>query len=205
MESPFWKVGYRVLPAATDARGSGGEAYWENGSTTPVLDIEFQRGTDGRTVREILRDPPIANASSPDHARPILGWYEYVRDDLGRLRQLLYHSHPGVDGKWLTDDDVLSNWVEIDYGLSGDQPREATIFYSGGGSVPVRFEYDTAGRMIGGSRPDVWPSSFSVTSDVCERPPERLFVLLLSANGGPWHPFNLGGRSRPGVRPAGPR
>jgi hypothetical protein len=68
---------------------------------------------------------------------------------------------------------------------------EATLFNLGGERVSTRFEYDTAGRLIGGERQGPWPTYFSVTSGSCEAVPERLFVLLLSPRGDrgiPWSP-----------------
>jgi hypothetical protein len=197
LRSPYWSVGYRVSPHGT------GESYWAEGTNSPMLDIEFQRDTNGRVVREILRSPPRTNAALPGNPWRILGWYQYDRNFMGQLSQLVYYSNMGPDGQWLTEDDQVSSRVEIDYGLGGARPREATIFYVGS-RVPIRFDYDTSGRLTGGVwQAGAWASRFSVTSGSCEAVPERLFVLLLSAQGGPWNPFY--GTRRLGIRPNGPR
>ncbi len=93
--------------------------------------------------------------------------------------------------------------MDIDDGLGYHDPREAVIFYRTLGQAPVRFDYDTSGRLTGGFRQGPWPSYFSVTSGACEAVPERLFVILLTTRGGPWYPFE--GSNRRGLRPGSPR
>jgi hypothetical protein len=202
MQSPFWGLGIRVLAKGGGQGGVTGESYWATGAKTPMLNIEFQRDGSGRVAREIVRSPPPPDSGSPGEPGRILGWYQYVRDDQGRLRQLIHHFHPGNDGQPLSEDDYVQSRVEIDYGLTGRNPREAVILYGAVGPIAVRFDYDSAGRLVGGSHPGPWPTYFKVTSGACEVVPERLFVILLGAHGGPWHPYEIG---RNGIRPAGPR
>ena len=131
----------------------------------------------------------------------------YVRNDQGLLRRLVYHFHSRPDVQLPSDDDPIQSIVEIDYGLAGRNPRAAKIY----GPIPskgtglrawVGFDYDTAGRLVGGTRQGLWPSYFKVTSGACEDVPERLFVILLAAHGGPWQPIDF---SVYGSWPAGPR
>ena len=202
MQSPHWGLGYRVLPSSSDSRNITGEVYWAVGADSPTLESDFQRDSGGRISREILRSLPSRNSASPESARKILGWYEYVRNDGGRIREIVYHFSAGPDGVWLTDDDTVLSRVEIDYGLDSAGPQNATILYKLGERIAVHFDYDTGGRLLGGSREGVLASVFALTSGPCATVPERLFVLLLAPHGGPWHPFDTG---RSGVRPDGPR
>jgi hypothetical protein len=202
MQSPHWGLGYRVLPSSSDSRNITGEVYWAVGADSPTLESDFQRDSGGRISREILRSPSSHNSASPESARKILGWYEYVRNDDGRIREIVYHFSAGPDGVWLTDDDTVLSRVEIDYGLDSAGPQNATILYKLGERIAVHFDYDTGGRLLGGSREGVLASVFALTSGPCATVPERLFVLLLAPHGGPWHPFDTG---RSGVRPDGPR
>jgi hypothetical protein len=199
MSSIFWKTTYRILPVSADGRTATGEAYWIADSNSPILNIEFQRDRDGRVSREILLQP------SPQNQIGIQGWYEYTRDELGRLIEITYHSKPGVDGRWFTDDDFALSRVELNYESGERNPREARVFYNSlglpvrsdyehRGGLSVTFVYDTEGRLTGGVRQDYWPTYFSVTSGACSAISERLFVLLLGAHGGPWHPFSTQGR-----------
>ncbi len=202
MQSSYWGAGYRVLPFSADVHTITGETYWVVGASSPAVDIEFQRDSEGRIMREILRGTSAPSAASPQGATRILGWYEYERNDLGQIRHLVYYFSAGPDGRWLTGDDGVWSRVEIDYGLGSDKPRDATISSALGEHVAVRFDYDSADRLTGGVRQGIWPSHFSVVGGLCEEVPERLFVLLLSPNGGPWHPFTGGRR---GAQPASPR
>jgi hypothetical protein len=202
MQSPHWGLGYRVLPSSSDSRNITGEVYWAVGADSPTLESDFQRDSGGRMSREILRTPLSANSASPQSTQKILGWYEYVRNDAGQIREILYHSTAGPDGVWLTDDDTVLSRVEIDYGLGSDSPRSAIILYALGERIAVHFDYDPAGRLLGGSQEGAFPTVFVLNGGSCETVPERLFVLILSPHGGPWHPFVT---SRGSVRPAGPR
>ncbi len=202
MQSPFWGLGFRILPKGRDDAGGTGESYYFTESTSVMLDIEFQRDRGGRVTREVLRSPPPPDPGSPPGPGRILGWYQYVRDDQGRLRQLIYHFHPGNDGQPPSEDDYVLSRVEIDYGTAGPSPRGAVMYYGVVGPVAVRFDYDSAGRLVGGSHAGPWPTYFKVTAGACQAVPERLFVILLGAHGGPWHPYEIG---RDGIRPAGPR
>jgi hypothetical protein len=202
MQSPHWGLGYRVLPSSSDSRNITGEVYWAVGADSPSLESDFQRDSGGRISREILRSPPSRSSAAPESARKILGWYEYVRNDDGRIREIVYHSFAGPDGVWLTDDDIVLSRVVIDYGLDSASPQDAMILYTLGERVAVHFDYDADGRLLGGSRDGAFASVFALTSGPCATVPERLFVLLLGPHGGPWHPINAG---RSGARQAGPR
>jgi hypothetical protein len=202
MQSPHWGLGYRVLPSSSDSRNITGEVYWAVGADSPSLESDFQRDSGGRISREILRSPPSRSSAAPESARKILGWYEYVRNDDGRIREIVYHSFAGPDGVWLTDDDIVLSRVVIDYGLDSASPQDAMILYTLGVRVAVHFDYDADGRLLGGSRDGAFASVFALTSGPCATVSERLFVLLLGPHGGPWHPINAG---RSGARQAGPR
>ena len=148
--------------------------------------------------REILWSPPPPDSIPPGNRRRVVGWYQYLRNSKGLLLQLIYHSHLGQDDRPPSDDDPILSRVEIDYGLGHHNPHEAVIFYRTLVRTSVRFDYDTSGRLTAGFRQGPWPSYFLVTSGACEAVPERLFVILLAAHGGPWHPFD--GNSRRGLR-----
>jgi YD repeat-containing protein len=203
MQNTFWSTSYRVLPDGADENGITGESYWATGAQSPVLDLEFQRDSNGRVAREILWSPPPPDSISPGGRWRVVGWYQYLRNSEGLLIQLIYHSHWGQDDRPLSDDDPILSRVDIDYGLGYHNPREAMIFYHTLARTSVRFDYDTSGRLTGGFRQGPWPSYFSVTNGACEAAPERLFVILLAPHGGPWYPFE--GSSRRGLRPGSPR
>ena len=214
MSSTFWKASYWILPASADGLTTTGETYWMAGSDSPILAIEFQRDRDACVTHEILLRPSPQNETTPGREGRIQGWYEYIRDAIGRIIEITYHSTPGNDGRWLTDDDFALSRVELIYESGARNPKEAKIFYAWWGGLPdrkdydsrggrlVTFVYDAQGGLAGGVRQDYWPTYFSVTSGSCSGAPERLFVLLLAPNGGPWHPVNGAGR---GYRAADPR
>src|ERR1019366_10044755 len=191
-----------------DAHGITGESYWAMESKSPMLDIELQRDRRGEVTREILRSPP-PDSGSPEIPWRIFGWYQYVRNAEGQLRQLIYHSHSSQDTSQPSDDDPVLSSVEIDCGLGARNPRGAIIYSpissprGTGQQASIRFDYDSGGRLIGGTRQGLWSSHFSVTGGVCEETPERLFVILLGAHGGPWHTLDFGRYGKTIV--AGPR
>ena len=203
MSSPFWAARYRILPLSDSAHTTTGEAYWFVDRDSPLLEIEFQRDIHGRVAREILLSPRPPNQPASEKATRIQGWYEYSRDDLARVIKIIFHSKPlATDGRWwITDDNFILSWAELSYENGERNPSGATIFYDIGGGQPVRFDYDTQGRLTGGFRQDYLPTYFTVTGGACSEVPERLFVLLLGPHGGPWHPYYL----RRSAHAAGPR
>ena len=202
MSSPFWKITYRILPSAASAGAVTEETYLNAADNSPVLEISLERDRDGRVFREILRDPRLANQKASEPQNRIKGWYQYSRDYLGRIIEIIYHANSGADGQWFTEDDGLTSRVEVTYENSDSTPKEATILYDRSGKVPVQFDYDDEGRLVGGTRQCYWPTYFLVAGGVCREVPERLFVILLGSHGGPWLPYPGGRRS---IRPPGPR
>jgi hypothetical protein len=201
MSSPFWKTNYLILPTLANAGAATAETYFDVADNSPVLEVTLERDRDGRVDREILRSPQSPNQTASAQQNRIRGWYQYSRDDLGRISEIIYHANSGPDGQWFTVDDGVSSRVEVGYENGSSTPKEATIFDNRSGRLSVHFDYDDEGRLVGGTRQYYWPTYFSVTRGVCREVPERLFVLLLGSHGGPWRPYNAGR----GVLPAGPR
>jgi len=125
----------------------------------------------------------------------LAGWYQYVRDDKGRIRQLDYHRASDQAAQTPSPDDLLWSSVEIGYDRDLRMPHTASLRYSAGMLAHVRFDYDSDGRLTGGVREGAWSASFSVVGGHCSEVPERIFVLLLSTDGGPWRPYTRGRRS----------